>query len=504
MVLRVCDLGEELAFWCYLDFQNWDRVGMDSQSQPSFWLSGFRILLIGGGINLAFITSAIAHPAFPQSDSRSTPQPNRQLVPESTLHLSTPVESSTPKETPVLCEGLAQTVRPTPSSMGSKPCQKADSKRAIAPSSVLVSSETRISEAPLAITELSTTELSTIDVTVPPPVPSFFRGQTQAPASPFSPLQPLPFQADELIAEEGPTDLSSPDADSETPLIPSSSTIDSDGVGDPELGVLRLQEVPVDSFSIIDPELGILRIREAPVTANQSRPSVYWRIRTNVFWSDNVLSSVDPVGDGIFQGSMALRAVPALNSRTYLISSIEGNLVRYFDESRLDYNELELSLRLFHAFTQRAYVDVGWSNEQLFSRQDGDRFLNTHTARASLGWRNRFSRRLRLDTAYIFEYDFADPTRRNRSINRINASLTYQLTPRLETVLLYQFTLVDFTQQSRIDTYHQILANFSYDISDHTQLSLFAGGRLGDSSESFLDFDSVLTGITFSVNLPLF
>lgn len=278
-----------------------------------------------------------------------------------------------------------------------------------------------------------------------------------------------------------------------------------DTSADPELGVLRLIEVPVDSVEILDPELGVLRLQELPTATNESSPSVYLQVYSNFFWTDNVLSVVDdPVDDGILQFGLSLSAFPALGSRTYLLSSVAGDLVRYTDETDLDYNDLSFDLGVYHAFTRRAYLELGWNNNQFFDRGSGDRFLNDHSFYVAVGRRDRLSSRWSLDTEYELEYNLADPISRNRAINRVRASLEYQITPRLETDLSYRFTLVDFTKQDRNDFFHQFILGLNYDLSADSQISFFGGGRLGDSSESFLDFDSALVGVSISINLSLF
>ncbi len=274
---------------------------------------------------------------------------------------------------------------------------------------------------------------------------------------------------------------------------------------DPDLGILRLIELPVESVEILDPELGVLRLQEVPLASDPADPSVYLQVYSNFFWTDNVLSVVDdPIDDGIVQLGVSLSAIPALGDRTYLISSASGDLVRYTDETNLDYNDISFNLGVYHAFTRRSYLELGWNNDQFFDRQTGDRFLNDHSFYVSVGRRDRLSSRLSLDTEYELEYNLSDPVERNRAINELRASLEYQITPTLETDLSYRFNLIDFTKQDRNDFYHQVILGVNYDLSRETRISFFGGGRFGDSSERFLDFDSALLGVSISVNIPLF
>jgi len=276
-------------------------------------------------------------------------------------------------------------------------------------------------------------------------------------------------------------------------------------IGDPELGELWLRERPVRTFNILDPELGVLRLQEAPLPAEESYPWVYWRTQFGFFWTDNVLSaSEDPANEGIYQIRTTLSAYPELNSRTFGVATLSGGITRYSDEFELDTQQFDLGLGLYHAVTTRAYIQGGWQHEQFFSRSDGDRFLSNHTLYLNVGRRDRLTSQLSLDTAYAFEYSLADPNERSRVFNRAYANLTYQITPNLTAGLFYQFEWTDFTQQDRNDFSHQVIGSLNYDISSISQLSVYAGRRLGDSSESFIDLDSTFLGVSLSINLPLF
>ncbi|HHP7244924.1 MAG TPA: hypothetical protein ACFE0H_09590 [Elainellaceae cyanobacterium] len=274
---------------------------------------------------------------------------------------------------------------------------------------------------------------------------------------------------------------------------------------DPELGILRLRELPYGPADISDPELGNLRLRETETRLTPDRPSVYLQGRVGFFWSDNIFSSqIDPVNDGLFQTGLSLYAVPQIGQRTYLTALVSGELLRYFDETEFNYDELQLSLGAYHALTRRTYLDVKWLNQQLFDEDDNDRFLNDHQFRLAIGRRDRLSQDLYLNTSYQARLSLADPETRSRVFNLFNVSLGYEIQPSLRADVFYQFALIDFTQQSRNDRYHQLIAQLSYQLSRSTRISIFGGARLGNSSDSNIDFDSGLFGINFGVNLPLF
>ncbi|MGB3494318.1 MAG: hypothetical protein WBA57_16440 [Elainellaceae cyanobacterium] len=302
------------------------------------------------------------------------------------------------------------------------------------------------------------------------------------------------------------TSLDESDAPSRDVLPPESETPTGELiVGDPELGVLLLRELPVRRFNILDPELGVLRLQEVPLPADESYPWLYWRTQAGFFWTDNVLSaSEDPVSEGIYLLRTTLSAYPELNSRTSAVATLSGGITRYSDEFELDTQQFDVGLGIYHAVTPRAYIQGGWQHEQFFTRTDGDRFLSDHTLYFNLGRQDQLTSRLSLNTAYAFEYSLTDPNERSRVFNRAYAYLRYDVTPALNAGLFYQVEFTDFTRQDRNDYSHQIIGSLNYDISSISQLSIYGGSRLGGSSESFIDLDSTFLGVSLSINLPLF
>lgn len=276
---------------------------------------------------------------------------------------------------------------------------------------------------------------------------------------------------------------------------------------DPELGILRLQEQPLSLELGTDPELGILRLDEQPPPQIPPRPSpvaVYLVGNLDYFNSNNIISAVDPVGDQLFRPAIALVGSARLGERTTAYASAEGALIRYVDLSELDYNELKFDASLTQRLTPRVYGTIGWTNQQLFLDEGGDRFLNDHSLRLALGRRDLLSPRLGLDTYYQFRASFAEPSDRSRIRNTVGASLLYALQPNLQAGLNSQMTWASFTEQDRDDFYGQVFTQLSYQMSRNSNLSLFAGFSFGDSSNPFIDFNDFIFGANVSVGLRLF
>lgn len=315
----------------------------------------------------------------------------------------------------------------------------------------------------------------------------------------------------EMIGQTAPVDENSCtdcplSADAPTAIDPalealpaSDSPIDSDPLAPPQIN----QEASTASG---DPELGRLRLRESELAIEQEdTDTVFLRGRLDFFTSDNILlDERDPISDQFGRAGLAIVATPQLGSNTQLFTSIGGNFAFYNDLSELNYYNLELRVEVQQTIFPNTNATIGWSNRQFFSSEGGDRFLNDHALRFGLSRRDALSERLTLDSYYQLRFNFANPSDRSRLTNTIGASLGYALQPDLELGFNYELDLVDFTQQDRNDSYHQVTAQLSYDLTRNSRVSLYGGFSFGRSSESDVDFDSSIVGVSFSTYLPLF
>ncbi|AFY67155.1 hypothetical protein [Geitlerinema sp. PCC 7407] len=273
------------------------------------------------------------------------------------------------------------------------------------------------------------------------------------------------------------------------PATPTDGTGESEVLGDPELGVIRVRPLPTPT---------------AEATPPTPPPALYLLGNATYFSSDNIFSIRDPIADGLIQTGLELWGVYPLSSRTALIGSVGGNLVRYQDQSEFDYNELRFEASVRHALSPRMYGEVGWSNQNLFYREGGDRFLNDHALRLALGRTDPLTDKLALDTLYQLQVSFADPDNRSRILNSLGASLRYDVTEEFQASLAYQLGLSNFTESDRDDFYQQLLGVLNYQFSERAQLTVYGGYRFGNSSNDLVDFDGGLVGVSLGFNLPLF
>ncbi|WP_370568004.1 hypothetical protein [Fortiea sp. LEGE XX443] len=242
------------------------------------------------------------------------------------------------------------------------------------------------------------------------------------------------------------------------------------------------------------------------------RPIGSLQARVGYFQTSNIFSSaILPREDGlIFYGLSLASAYFPLGSKTYVNGSINGNLIRYMEQSRFNYNQLSFNLGLYQQLSPRMYAELGFNNQQFFyanstdSFQSGDRFLNENSLRLSLGRREPLNSRLTLDSLYEFSANFAEPTSRSRLINSFWVALNYSVQKPLQVGINYQLNLSDFTQRQRDDQYHRLFGNVIYRMSDSSSLNLQSGISFGDSTERNIDFNSWFLSVYYNLKIGEF
>ncbi|MBN3906978.1 MAG: hypothetical protein HWQ35_10585 [Nostoc sp. NMS1] len=288
------------------------------------------------------------------------------------------------------------------------------------------------------------------------------------------------------------------------------------------LELLRSPKSPPESDS--DRELG-LRVRLKPLEMPplppieqplpKFKPIGYLEGRVGYFQTTNIFSSNDsPIEDGLIISGLTLTsAYFPLGSKTFLNGSIDGNLIRYINQSQYHYNQLRFNLSLYQQLSQRMYGELSWNNQQLFyannsdrldSFKAGDRFLNENSLQLSLGRRDPLTPKLTLDSFYELSVNFADPQSRDRIINSFWVSLNYYLQKPLQVGIDYQVNFSDFTQRDREDQFHRIFGHLNYRISDTTYMNVQAGMSLGSSTAENIDFDGWFFTINYNLQLGQF
>ena len=278
-----------------------------------------------------------------------------------------------------------------------------------------------------------------------------------------------------------------------------------DDAGDDELGILRVRSQPVG----IDSELGVLRIRPTEDVPLEVEPeptrqtTVFLTGRGNVYGGNNLFRTPEPIDDRIYQTGVGIFAFPRISDTTNLVLSAEANLARYEDLSVVDYNELQFQAGIRQRLGQRSYGQINWRYQNL-STPGSDSFFTADYIELLLSRRDILNNRTWLDTYYQARLSYSDPEEFSRFSQIATGSLNYGFDPQTRVSLLYQLFLDDYTETSRHDTYHQVLAQISHDLSSTTRISLFTGFRFGRSSRSNVNFEDTIYGASINVSLPLF
>lgn len=292
--------------------------------------------------------------------------------------------------------------------------------------------------------------------------------------------------------------------------------------GDDELGILRVRKQTLQ----VDDELGLIRIRETPAAA--PLPETFPQLdgvltgRVGFFGGSNLFQSPKPFGGQVFQTGAGFYLFPKLSPHTNLFVGVEGNVVRYaqspdvsFTQSPDDrssdfsYNELQFQAGVRKRLSKRAYGQLYWRHQAL-DRQGVGNFFTADYIELLLSRRDVLGARVWLDSFYQIGFRSAQLTNStgfddlSRFSQFLLLSLNYGFTPQSRVGFFYQLYLDDYTHQDRHDTYHQIVGQFSYDLSPESRLNLFGGVKFGRSSDTSIRFDDIIYGASFSFNLPIF
>lgn len=288
----------------------------------------------------------------------------------------------------------------------------------------------------------------------------------------------------------------------------------------------RLQKITQpDSQVQSRPELGLrIRARALPPPIEQPllppveqpvpkfKPIGSLQAYVGYFHSDNIFSSdISPTDDGLFfYGLRLASAYFPIGDKTYINASIYGNLIRYVDESRFNYNQLLFNVGIYQQLFKRMYGEIGWTNQQLFYArnsefsQAGDRFLNENSLYLSIGRRDPLTDKLMFDSFYEFSWKLADPENRSRIVNSLWLSLSYYLQKPLQVGLNYQLYLSDFSARDRHDQYHRLYGSIIYRLSSSSSLNFQTGYSFGDSTERNIDFESWFLNISYNLKIGEF
>lgn len=272
---------------------------------------------------------------------------------------------------------------------------------------------------------------------------------------------------------------------------PSQTTVDAEidhDVGDPDLGILRLQ------------------LHSQPPSNPERFPKLNVFVQGNGSYSSssNILSSRDPVDDQVFRTGIGVSVIPQLSPRSFLMAELGQDWVQYDRLSNLNFSEFSTQLKLRHLLTPSTFGEVGWSHEQFHDDRSDREFLRNDTLKLALIHRTQVNPDLSLTSFLQTDYAVASPANRSQFVNRLGTHLNYDLLNTLDLGFTYRLDLSLFTQQDRFDLYNQAVGSLSWEFAPYNHLRVFSGFTFGDSSEANLGFNSVIFGVGIQSGIKLY
>jgi hypothetical protein len=244
----------------------------------------------------------------------------------------------------------------------------------------------------------------------------------------------------------------------------------------------------------------------------QFQPIGYLRGNVGYFQTNNIFSTNDGrIDDGlIFAGLTLASAYFPVTPNTYINGSINGNVIRYVDQSQFNYNQVRFNLGVYQQLSPEMYAALNLSNQQFFYSNNssffaaGDRFLNENSVLLSLGRQDALTDKLKLESLYEVSVNFSDPEKRSRVVNSLWISLNYYLQKPLQVGLNYQVSLSDFTELEREDQFHRLFGHLNYRVSDTSNIYLQGGMSFGGSTTPNINFSSWFFSVSYGFELGRF
>ncbi|MBE9031733.1 hypothetical protein IQ266_18530 [filamentous cyanobacterium LEGE 11480] len=191
--------------------------------------------------------------------------------------------------------------------------------------------------------------------------------------------------------------------------------------------------------------------------------------------------------------------LPRLGPRTYFRGGVNGGLIRYGNFAQLNYDELRLRAGILQQLSPRMYGELGWSNQKLYTAQDGlrgvlsgQRFLNENSLRLELSRTDPLGKKLSLSSFYQLRWSLSSRNANDRVSNTVFTSLNYKLSPSWTMGLDYQMSWSHYTQVERDDLFQQLQLRTRYALTKNLSMSVFGGFSFGGSSDNRQQFG--LTG----------
>jgi hypothetical protein len=211
----------------------------------------------------------------------------------------------------------------------------------------------------------------------------------------------------------------------------------------------------------------------------------------------------DTISDGLLIGSIALEGTPRIAENLQLLASVGASLVRYADQSDLDFNRINGSLGVFWNFAANTYTRLEVQAQQYTDTDSGDETFSDVAVQFQLGQNQRLREQIQLGYYYQLRGNFADPDSFSRWGNSFNLFVQFPVLTRLSGQLGYRLLLESYSTVDRSDVENQITAELRYAFSEQLSLRGFTFYTNTASNQEEFDVDSFAYGIGFNATFSL-
>ncbi len=233
-----------------------------------------------------------------------------------------------------------------------------------------------------------------------------------------------------------------------------------------------------------------------------------FRLTQSVFWTDNAgLADLDVftgLEDVYSTTDLRFSYLPQIAGNTYGEISAGYAFYRYLDHSVLDFDRLEASAGLIHAFRDLNDLSawLRYNHTRLLTARDHDELFTDHSIELGLYYPIPLGARHLVFGSYSSEFSLdGNPSRASRHEHGLTAGYRYSATDRLEFAGHYRFYLFDYLEGGRTDLLHSAGLSLTARVTDRIDIVASANYSLNDSNLAGFDYEVGDYGASLSLKL---
>jgi|ERR1051325_5940672 hypothetical protein len=232
---------------------------------------------------------------------------------------------------------------------------------------------------------------------------------------------------------------------------------------------------------------------------------------TQVIYDSNpLLVRNQEKADGLLYQTFQLSFTPHLVDKLVTSMYLRYQFIRYFDNSRFDFDALGAGLNLGYPVLDWLTAYGGWSAERLDEAHGGNTFYEEYDTQLGLRASFPLGKRANYFFGYQFDWRPSDPHEFNRVDHFAFLGLNLQLIEKLTAQFLYRFRYEDYledskvlvdlgppvitTRKSRSDIENLVSFALVYPFNEYVNVRAYVLYSNNDSTRRIFDYDVVNVG----------